>query len=106
MKHSKETKKILSEQAKLRIGIKAPNWKGGRMVVDGYIYIYSPHHPFCTKNKYVCEHRLIMEKYLGRFLNSREVVHHIDGNKENNNIENLKLFINCGNHTLECHINR
>lgn len=39
----------------------------------------------------VREHILIMEQHLGRKLNSGEVVHHIDGNKQNNNIENLDL---------------
>ena len=38
------------------------------------------------------EHILVMEKYLGRKLNKGEVVHHIDGNKTNNDINNLKLM--------------
>ena len=38
------------------------------------------------------EHRLVMENYLGRKLGKDEVVHHIDGNRENNNIENLVLM--------------
>lgn len=37
-------------------------------------------------------HRHIMEKHLGRKLTRREVIHHIDGNKHNNKIENLKLM--------------
>lgn len=38
------------------------------------------------------EHRYIMEKYLGRKLNRNEVVHHKDGNKLNNDINNLELM--------------
>lgn len=38
------------------------------------------------------EHRLVMENYLGRKLGKDEVVHHIDGNRKNNNIENLVLM--------------
>ena len=37
------------------------------------------------------EHRLIMENFLGRKLEFNEVVHHIDGNKINNNLDNLDL---------------
>ena len=42
--------------------------------------------------KEVREHRFVMEKFLGRRLNSNEVVHHKDHNRLNNNIENLVLM--------------
>jgi hypothetical protein len=80
-------------------GSKNPNWKGGRRGDrDGYILIYQPHHPNCDKDGYVREHRLVMEKELGRFLTVQEVVHHEDGDKQNNKKENLRVFGSEGEH--------
>ena len=45
------------------------------------------------------EHRLVFEKHLGRPLDSKEVVHHIDGNKSNNKLSNLMLFPTKSAHT-------
>ena len=38
------------------------------------------------------EHRIVMERLIGRFLNESEVVHHINHNRSDNRIENLKLM--------------
>lgn len=72
-------------------GKKHYNWNGGIKIHLGYRCIKCEEHPFAV-NGYVREHRLIMEKKIGRFLKPNEVVHHIDGDKLNNNIKNLKLF--------------
>ena len=66
----------------------------------GYILIYKPEHPFALRQKrpYVPEHRLVMEKHLGRHLKPKEVVHHINGIKDDNRVENLKLFKNHSKH--------
>lgn len=83
----------------LSCGDKHPCWKGGRRIVaEGYVAIYCPSHPHVDKQGYVLEHRLLMEKHLGRTLLPSEVVHHIDGNGQNNIIENLLLFHNQGEH--------
>jgi|SRR5580765_433438 len=72
-------------------GEKHYKWKGGRIIsIYGYVLIYSPNHPFVNKNGYVKEHRLVMEQHLGRYLKPNEIVHHINGNKQDNRIENLQ----------------
>lgn len=85
--HSPET-----QFKKGNVGSKSGNWKGGRIIHNGYVLIYSPNHPNCNKSKYVPEHKLNMEKKIGRFLLPREVVHHINGKKDDNRIENLMYF--------------
>jgi hypothetical protein len=59
---------------------------------NGYIMLYRPHHPFANANGSVMEHRLVMEDFLGRYLEPDEKIHHIDGDKKNNLLENLQLM--------------
>ena len=74
-------------------GKRNPNWLGGKIKDNfGYVKIFKPEHPSAKKN-YVSEHRLIVEKYLGRYLKSSEIVHHINGIKDDNRIQNLELKI-------------
>ncbi len=73
-----------------------PLRKEGRFIDgDGYVQVSGVYdHPRTANRKaktIFYEHILVMEKYLGRFLEKDEVVHHLNGIKSDNRIENLKL---------------
>lgn len=75
-----------AKKMKIRAGCK------GFYKQNGYVLAKAPYHPYANKRGYVPLHRLVMENYLGRYLTPRkELVHHIDGDRSNNNIQNLKL---------------
>ena len=58
---------------------------------SGYILVYCPNHPSADRSGYVLEHRLVMEKALGRTLKTDEYIHHINGDKTDNDIKTLSL---------------
>lgn len=83
-------------------GDKNPNWKGGAISDKlGYVLILKPEHPNCDALGYVREHRLIMEKKIGRYLLKTEVVHHKNGKKSDNRISNLELLQSQGEHARQ-----
>ena len=75
-----------------------PAWHGGHSYMKGYKRTWvGKNHPH-ARNGYVLEHRLVMESMLGRYLEPDEVVHHKDGNIQNNDPSNLELFDKNGDH--------
>lgn len=58
---------------------------------DGYVRTYAPDHPWPRKSNYVFEHVRVLELSIGRRLMVGEVVHHIDHDRQNNELSNLEL---------------
>jgi hypothetical protein len=86
-----------------RYGPDSPFWKGGRRInAQGYVVLYTPDHPRADKDGYVQEHRLVLEKKLGRFLEPDEISHHINGVKDDNREDNL-LLMSWGEHSALHH---
>lgn len=69
-----------------------PNYKGGRFIDQhGYVLVLNPHRT-SKRDRYIYEHRLVMQQHLGRRLSSDEQVHHRNGIKTDNRIENLQVI--------------
>ncbi len=111
--YKKTCAKIKKNHARPCLGKKGPlatGWKGGRYTTkrDKYIYLWAPDHPYARKSgkgtgSYVLEHRLVMEKIIGRYLLPHEDVNHINGKKDDNRPENLKIVLhNAHYETISC----
>jgi hypothetical protein len=78
---------------KHRSGDNSPFWRGGRYIdLHGYVMLYMPDNRAAGGSGYVAEHRVVMERALGHPIPDGMHVHHIDGNKANNELENLALM--------------
>lgn len=99
-KHSKYSKNKIKAALKKafpngRKGKNNPAWKGGKFNFNDYIMVLKPKHPFPNHTaKYVFEHRLVVEQWIGRYLTSEERCHHVNEIKSDNRPENLMAFIN------------
>ncbi len=103
-KNIKEVRKKikLAKSLKNYKGKNGCNWKGGKTIdANGYVWIFKPEHPKAIHGQYVFEHRLVMEEKIGRYLESGEEVHHINFIKDDNRIENLKLYKTKSQHRIE-----
>jgi hypothetical protein len=79
----------IARQNSIRI---ADRYHSGVLWHNGYRLILSKGHPFCNNKGYVAEHRLVVEKTLGRYLRSDEVAHHVNMVKDDNRPENLVVM--------------
>ena len=70
-----------------------------RIIQHGYYWIISEGHPNAIKDR-IPEHRAVMEKHIGRILKSTECIHHIDGNRLNNSLNNLVIVSRSEHNTL------
>jgi len=108
-----ESLRCRSCQCKRRVGKwreKNANWKGGRYKLQsGYIRlrIYPDDFFFAMSNSQrkgihgtILEHRLVMAQHLGRCLHSWEIVHHKNGVKDDNRIENLQVILSDGHNQI------
>lgn len=79
-----------------------PNWKGGRTVAsNGYVLVKAPSHPHADVRGYVYEHRLVAVENIGRPLLPSEIVHHINGDKTDNQWANLEVLPSRAHHHVE-----
>lgn len=91
-----------------RSGEQHPRWRDGVKRSRGYIYVSIPQDdPLAVMaqrryqdNVVVAEHRLVVARSIGRPLAKDEVVHHVNGIKDDNRLENLRLLHERAHHPM------
>lgn len=64
-----------------------------RVTKDGYLRMYAGRHPYANGRKEIHLHVMVMELAIGRAIGPNECVHHKNGNKTDNRLENLELML-------------
>lgn len=82
-----------------------PRWKGGIKRRGEYLLIKKPEHPRCDTQGYIAQHRLIYEEYYNCCLLPTTEIHHINGIKNDNRMENLQPLTTSQHTRLELTIN-
>lgn len=63
----------------------------GFVTGDGYIRVKCDGHPAASRSGHVLEHRLVVEKAIGRYLTAKEIVHHRNHVRDDNRLDNLEI---------------
>ena len=101
IKKAKEIEFLNRSEARKRD--KASNWKGGtRKTAGGYRQLLMPEHPRSDKSGYVMEHIVVWEQETGMILPPGFCIHHLNGDKTDNRIENLCVMLHKA-HTVYHH---
>lgn len=88
-----------------QLDLAALAYRGGytSKVGNGYVKEYNPFHRRGDRRGLVLQHRLVMERHLDRIMSPDEIVHHINGDKMDNRLENLELFASLSEHMTHHH---
>lgn len=79
-----------SDDFKMKMRLARKN--GVERAHGGYLYELDYYSPSANKKGQVLQHRLVVERFIGRQLKKTEIVHHINGNRKDNRIENLMVM--------------
>lgn len=84
---------VFQNRSEARKGAKSSNWKGGVCTTSkGYRQLLIPDHPRADKRGYVLEHIVVWERETGSPVPEGCCIHHLNGNKSDNRIQNLCLM--------------
>lgn len=90
--------KRLGPRSEMRKGSNNLNWKGGKRVRKGRVYLRLPDHPSATAHGSVRRSHTIWEENTGHTVQLSEVIYHKNNDSMNDDFDNLQLFPNQSEH--------